>query len=111
MGANPIADRLRRLPRTRALGFDVAVAEGFRVRLLGLSWLEPERAGGGLLIPRCSCVHTLGMRFALDVYFLDPAGRLVELRAAVPPGRVVACRRARATLEIPTPPAPPAGRV
>ncbi len=72
-------------------------------RLLGLAWLDRERAGTGLLIPRCSCVHTFGMRFALDLAFLDRGGRAIETRSAVPPLRAVARRGAWAVLEIPSP--------
>lgn len=77
------------------------VAAGFRTRLLGLSWRDRDRAGSGLLIPRCSSVHTFGMRFALDVFFLDRDGRVIEARRRVPPRRVLWCRGASAVLEIP----------
>jgi uncharacterized membrane protein (UPF0127 family) len=77
------------------------VARGFRTRLLGLSRRRRSDAGPGLLIPRCSSVHTFGMRFALDVYFLDAAGRIIEVRRRVPPRRVLCCRKASAVLEIP----------
>jgi hypothetical protein len=41
------------------------------------------------------------MRFALDVAFLDAGGRVLRLVPAVPPGRVVSCRRAAAAVEAP----------
>lgn len=77
------------------------VATGFRLRLLGLSWRAREKAGPGLLIPRCASVHTFGMRFELDLYFLDEDGRVIEVKRRVPPRRVVWCRGASAVLEIP----------
>ncbi len=77
------------------------MACGWRSRLLGLSLLEPEQAGPGLLIPRCASVHTFGMRFALDVFFLDAAGRPLAVRRAVAPRRVVGHRGAVAVLELP----------
>jgi uncharacterized membrane protein (UPF0127 family) len=70
-------------------------------RLLGLSLLGPGRAGEGLLIPRCRSVHTFGMRFPLDVVFLDGARRPISVRRAVPRNRVVAERGAAAVLELP----------
>ena len=76
-----------------------------RARLLGLAGLRRERAGAGLLIPRCRSVQTLGMRFALDIVFLDGDGQVLELRRAVGPGRVVSCRGAAAVLELPSVPA------
>jgi len=79
----------------------IPVAESFRLRLLGLAWRERAQAGPGLLIPRCASVHTFGMRFALDVYFLDRGGDVIAVRRAVPPRRVLCCRGAAAVLEVP----------
>ncbi len=93
--------RLRGLPGARVAGIAVPVAVTRRSRLLGLALLRRERAGAGLLIPRCRSVHTLGMRFRLDVVFLDARGRELSRRRAVRPGRVVADRAARAVLELP----------
>ena len=77
------------------------VATGFRARLLGLAWRDRAAAGPGLLIPRCASVHTFGMRFELDLYFLDREGRVLAVRRRVPPRRVVWRRGAAAVLEIP----------
>jgi catechol 2,3-dioxygenase-like lactoylglutathione lyase family enzyme len=71
------------LDRTELLGFDIPVATTWLSRLLGLALLSPERAGAGLLIPRCRSVHTFGMLFPLDLLFLDREGRVVELRSSV----------------------------
>ena len=81
----------------------IPVAKDFRTRLRGLAWRDREAAGPGLLIPRCSSVHTFGMRFALDVYFLDAEGRVLSLRRRVPPRRVLWQRGSAAVLEIPSP--------
>lgn len=89
------------LPWTRAAGCRVRVADRPLARLLGLALLDRERAGPGLLIPRCRSVHTLGMRFALDIAFLDRDGAVVSRRSAVPPGRLLVERRAAAVLELP----------
>jgi uncharacterized protein len=80
---------------------DYPVARDFRTRLRGLAWRDRERAGPGLLFPRCWSVHTFGMRFELDVYFLDSAGRVISVRRRVPPRRLVWQRGAAAVLEIP----------
>jgi len=80
---------------------NIPVAESFRSRLLGLAWRDRAQAGPGLLIPRCASVHTFGMRFTLDVYFLDRGGEVIAVRRAVPPRRVVCCRGAAAVLEVP----------
>jgi uncharacterized protein len=94
------AARLESLPRRVVGGHEVPVAVGFRARLLGLALLGREGAGPGLLIPRCAAVHTFGMRFALDVCFLDEHGEVLE-RRLVPPRHFASCRGARAVLELP----------
>jgi uncharacterized membrane protein (UPF0127 family) len=96
-----LAARFEDLPRRAAIGREVPVAKGVRVRLLGLALLDRADAGPGLLIPRCSAVHTFGMRFALDLYFLGRDGEIIGARRAVPPRRFVACRGAATVLEIP----------
>jgi uncharacterized protein len=101
--AEMTSSRLRELPRRRVCGRSVPVAASFRARLLGLAWLRREQAGAGLLIPACASVHTVGMRFPLDLVFLDRHGRRCATHLRVPPFRLVHCRGAAAVLEIPSP--------
>jgi uncharacterized membrane protein (UPF0127 family) len=82
-------------------GVEVPVAVGARARLLGLAWLQLEEAGAGLFIPRCSSVHTFGMRFSLDLVFLDSRRRPLSIRRALPPRRFASRRGAAAVLELP----------
>jgi uncharacterized membrane protein (UPF0127 family) len=96
-------NRLRELPRRRVEGFVVPVAETFHSRLLGLAGLSREQAGTGLLIPRCASVHTFGMRFDLDLVFLDRRGEPLAVCRRVAPCRLVWERGASAVLEIPWP--------
>jgi uncharacterized membrane protein (UPF0127 family) len=93
--------RFENLPRRTFGDRQVPVASGLRARTLGLSLLDRDDAGPGLLIPHCAAVHTFGMRFALDLLFLDSEGAVLDSRRAVRPRRFVACRGAVAVLEIP----------
>jgi hypothetical protein len=63
----------------------VAVFERLR-GLLGRPSLGP---GAALLIERCGSVHTVGMRFALDLVFLDRTWRVVRVVKEVRPGRLM----------------------
>lgn len=103
MTASPLAPRLRRLPIAVVLGREVRVATDFRSRLLGLACLDRGEAGPGLLIPRCSSVHTFGMRFSLDLYFLDAEGAVAAARRGVSKRHLTRCSRAIAVLELPSP--------
>lgn len=96
-----MAARLRHLPTALVLGREVPVASSPRARLLGLAYLDRDEVGLGLLIPRCSSVHTFGMRFPLDLVFLDRDGRPCSVRREVPSRRLAWDRRAHAVLELP----------
>jgi uncharacterized protein len=95
--------RFRRLDWIELLGPTVPVADSFPSRFLGLALLARERAGAGLLLPRCRSVHTFGMRFRLDLLFLDADHRVIEIRRDVPPCRIARCRASAAVLELPAP--------
>ncbi len=95
----------RRLRRLRRLadehGAAVYVAASPLARLLGLAGLREMPPRSALLVTRCSCVHTFGMRFPIDVLFLDDHCDVVAERRGVRPGRVVRHRGAAAALEFP----------
>jgi uncharacterized protein len=95
--------RFRGLEHVKVLGATVPSATSHSSRLLGLALLRRRRAGAGLFIPRCHNIHTFGMCFRIDVLFLDHEERVIELRRAVPPGRVIRCPGAMAVLELPSP--------
>jgi hypothetical protein len=65
--------------------------------------LDRDAAGAGLLIPHCNRVHTFGMRFGLDLVFLDGRGLVVATSHSVPPRRLRHEPPARAVLELPAP--------
>ena len=101
-GDMQLAARLRRLPEVEVLGLRVRAAIDPLSRLLGLAGLREELAGAGLLLPRCRSIHTLGMRFPIDVAFLGQDGCPVSVSRRVSPGRFVSDRRAVAVLEVPS---------
>ena len=94
----PLPRRLRRLP----VDGEIRVATSFGARLLGLALLAPPAAPVALLLPRTRSVHTAGMRFALDLEWLDRHGRVVRVDRAVPPFRLRMCRGAAAVVERPS---------
>lgn len=99
--------RLRRLPRARLLpaqlpGCDVRRAHDPLARLLGLAGLRTLPPATGLLLPGTRSIHTLGMRFALDLVWLDGEGRVVRVDRGVRPWRIRSCREARAVVEVPS---------
>src|SRR3954470_14019236 len=104
--------RLHRLPRrTLEDGLVVHEATTLRARLLGLAFMsKPPPFDHALLIPHCRSIHTFGMRFRIDVTFLDESGRAIRVARDVPPRRMLYERRAVAVLERVSPPRPPGVR-
>ena len=51
-----------------------------------------------LLLP-CNDIHTVGMRYAIDVAFVDRRGTVVLARRDVVPGKRIVCKEAVAVLE------------
>jgi uncharacterized membrane protein (UPF0127 family) len=80
-------------------GLTLLVARTRRTRGRGLAGLDALPADHALLLEPCRSIHTIGMRFALDLLWLDSRGELVRLDAAVAPRRMRSCRRARAVVE------------
>src|SRR5208283_4443594 len=89
--------------RETVLGESIGVAETSLSRMVGLlgkSGLEP---GAGLLIIPSQAVHTVAMRFAIDVVFVDRNWRVVHVRPAMAPYRMTGLHwKAHFVLELPT---------
>ena len=78
---------------------ELRVARSPWSRLVGLALRRhpPETA---LLLPRCRSVHTFGMRFALDLVWLDADGHVLAVDERVPPCTVRGRRDAAAVVEV-----------
>ncbi len=79
----------------------VELAANFVERAVGLLGRSRVRPDEGLWFKKCSAIHTLGMRIAIDVIFVDATGRVLKMVADVQPGRwSVSCRGARDIVEL-----------
>jgi uncharacterized membrane protein (UPF0127 family) len=87
--------------RTRsAVALEVDVAATRATRRRGLLGRESLGATEGLLLTPCKAVHTVGMRFAIDVIFIDRDGRAVRIVPALAPWRIAMSARAKAVIEL-----------
>ena len=87
------------------LATNLAVAQTHWSRLRGLLGVSASdfRNGCGLWIRPCRGVHTLAMRFPIDVVYLDRAGRVVHLEHNLQPWRFSPVRmQAASVLELPS---------
>jgi uncharacterized membrane protein (UPF0127 family) len=80
---------------------DLRIAETPWRRMRGLLGRSHLPRGAGLLIRPCGGIHTLGMRFPIDVIFLDPAGAVLAIARRVVPWRIApGPRGTQAVLEV-----------
>jgi uncharacterized protein len=93
------------LTRQQYLATAVTVADTHLSRLIGLIATSPDdfRNGAGLWIKPCRGVHTLAMRFPIDVLYLDRAGTVVHVEHNLQPWRFSPIRmQAASVLELPS---------
>lgn len=80
----------------------VRVATSLYDRMRGLLGCSGLPAGAGLLIEHCGSIHTVGMRFPIDVVFIDRHWRVCRVYRNIRPGRlwISGGWRARRALEV-----------
>ncbi|WP_330332361.1 DUF192 domain-containing protein [Streptomyces sp. NBC_00536] len=88
------------LPEGGAVALEIAASYRARTRgLLGRDGIGGDGAARALLLTPAGSVHTFGMRFAIDVAYLDRRLRVLAVRTMVP-GRLGLPRvRSRHVLE------------
>jgi uncharacterized protein len=101
------SSRAQAFNQTRSiyLATDVTIADTHWSRLRGLLGLRPDdfRNGCGLWIRPCHGVHTLAMRFPIDVVYLDCAGTVVHVEHNLQPWRFSpVLMQAASVLELPS---------
>src|SRR5215475_11848610 len=95
--------RVRELTRGQSLAERLRPAHTHWTRLRGLLGTRTLPAGDGLWIRPCRQVHMFGMRYPIDVVFVDEAQRVVGLTSDLQPGRVSPkVSAATSVLELPT---------
>ena len=94
--------RVRNRSKNSILADRADIADTSKTRKTGLlkhTQLEP---GEGLWITPCEAVHTIGMKFRIDVVFLDKQRRVVKVRRDMGKWRFAGSLRAHSVLELPS---------
>ncbi|MBS0213707.1 MAG: DUF192 domain-containing protein [Proteobacteria bacterium] len=84
----------------RVVAERLLVTRGPLERMRGLLWRAPLQDGEAMYFAHCNAVHTVGMRHAIDVVFLDASGEVLRVVDTLRPLRMAACLRAQATVEL-----------
>ncbi|MBI5172435.1 MAG: DUF192 domain-containing protein [Candidatus Melainabacteria bacterium] len=79
-----------------------SVARSFFRRLKGLLGTDSLPDGEGLLLSPCNSIHMFGMKYAIDVVFLDKELVVVDVLENIAPGKASRVyRKAYSCLELP----------
>lgn len=76
------------------------IARTFFQRLAGLLFRPRLQANEMLLIPGCNSVHMIGMRYAIDLVYLDRHGLIMKCVPRLRPFGLSICAKAWAALEM-----------
>jgi len=79
---------------------EIELASTRAERRRGLLGRDGLGVASALIIAPCCAVHTVGMRFAIDVIFVDRGGRVIRTASSVPPWRMAIAPRAYAAIEM-----------
>ena len=94
--------RVRNQSRSTLLADRADIADTSKKRRTGLLKHTRLEAGEGLWIAPCEAVHTAGMKFPIDVLFLDRKRKVLKVRSGMREWRVAVCLRAHSVLELPS---------
>ncbi len=93
--------KVTNVSRGTVLATRAGAATDSRERRTGLLKHTSLPEGEGLWIAPCEAVHTFGMRFAIDLVFIDRRNRVVKVCENVPRRRIAAALTADSVLELP----------
>ncbi len=79
---------------------EVAYAESFVQRFLGLLARPRLEIGQGLVIKPCGSIHTFFMRYAIDVVFVGSDNKVIKIGGNVHPWRGCFCMGASFVVEL-----------
>ena len=93
---------LRDADTGRIIAANVEMADTVAKRAIGLLGRKTLAEGYALWLEPCNGIHTFGMRFAIDVLYLDKNGIALRLLPDVRPNRMrLPLRGVRVTVEFP----------
>ena len=95
-----LAHRIENSRNGRTVARTLLTAFDSKTRRTGLLRHDSLPESTALIIAPSNAVHTIGMRFAIDIAFVKRDGSIVKVYRALPPWRMAASLRAFAVLEL-----------
>ena len=85
----------------KQLAISAGIANTSELRRRGLLKHDSLKEGDGLWIAPCEAVHSFGMKFAIDVLYLDKKKKILKIRSNMVKSRISVCLSAFSVLELP----------
>lgn len=79
---------IQNLTRQTLLASNARVADSFLSRMVGLLKTSSLKQGEALVITRCNSIHMFGMRYPIDVVFIDGKQTVVGCVESIQPNRL-----------------------
>ena len=92
--------RIRNITRNVELAGAADIADTSAKRRTGLLKHTSLQTGEGLWIAPCEAVHTVGMKFSIDVLFLNKKRKVLKIRAEMGRWKMALCMRGHSVLEL-----------
>jgi uncharacterized protein len=99
--AKPQIALVRNQTRNNVLAESTEIADDSATRRKGLLGRNSLPPGHGIWIVPCSAVHSWGMKFAIDLLYLDRKQRVRKVRHGMAPWSLSMCLLADSVLELP----------
>ena len=87
--------------RASILGDRIGIANTSESRRMGLLSRRKLEHGDGLLLTDAQTIHTFGMKFPIDLVFIDGMGTVIGLSPDLQPGRTATLGIRTSVLELP----------
>lgn len=92
---------IRNITQNTIIASDAGLADNFITRLKGLLGTNQLDTGRALIIRPCNSIHTFGMKYAIDVVFIDKQDSIVKIIQDMPAGRFSLCSGSSYVVELP----------
>ena len=94
--------RIRNISKDTLIADRADIADTSAKRRTGLLKHTGLAPGEGLWIAPCEAIHTIGMKFPIDVLFLDRKRKVLKVKSAMPRARMAVSLFAHSVLELPS---------
>ncbi|MHC1717118.1 MAG: DUF192 domain-containing protein [Acidaminococcaceae bacterium] len=85
-----------------AIATEAKIADNFITRLKGLLGTDHLKEGSALIIRPCNGIHTLGMKYSIDVIFIDKSDKVIKIVSDMPSRKISTCNNASYVIETPS---------